>query len=259
MFDSPNAELGKLVRNSARHSNRNNLANNNNNNQQYQQQLAAATRNLYNRQQPMQFAPTHNNRRQYGNGADYGSGYGPALNMMGARNGYGSGSNSDANNDDEDSQAFGPSNSYNNDANSNNDDDGEGSGAEGGSRPMNLNQAASGYPGMGQNDYGSADGAAGAAGFNFGGISGYGPSADGADFGPSSGDGFSNAEGRRHKSASSLSGSARNYGAGDSDLAGALQYGPNSAINGGAGGDSDDEGRAGYAPENQNDNDNDDE
>lgn len=236
------AELGKLVRNSAKHNNRNN---NIENNQQYQQQLAAATRNLYNRQQPMQYAPTHN-RRQYGISTAQLNGYGPMMGAANARGGYNS--NNDAN-DDEDSNAFGPN--YNSNSNNNNDDDGEGSGAEGGSQPLNLNQAASGYPAMGQNDYGAND--ASGAGFNFGGVSGYGPSAEGSEFGPS-GDGFSG-EGRRHKSASSLSGS-RNYGR-DDELAGALQYGPNSAIN--AGGDGDEDSRAGYAPEGQNDNDNDDE
>lgn len=172
--------------------------------------------------------------------------------MMGATNARGAGgytmnNNNDAN-DDEGSNAYGPNFNSNSNSNNNDDDDGEGSSAEGGAQPIGLNQAASGYPGMGQ-----SDDASGAAGFNFGGISGYGPSADGAEFGPS-GDAFSG-DGRRHKSASSPSGS-RGYGS-DDELAGALQYGPNSAIN--AGGDGEEDSRSGYAPEGQNDNDNDDE
>ena len=223
-----NAELGKLVRNSAK--SRNDQAN-----QLYrhsQNQQLAATRNLYNRQQPMQYAPT--NRRQYGS-SDGLSGYNPSSLGMGAS----SSRDSNANNDDDDAANFGPNfNEGENDGESNADSDGQ---------PMNLNQAASGYPSQGDISEGAGNG----AGFSFGGADGYGPSSsEGAEFGPSSGFG---GDGRRAKSASTLMGS-RNYGS-DED-AGAPRYGPNSAINSGAG--DDDEGRAGYAPDGQND-DNDDE
>lgn len=142
--------------------------------------------------------------------------------------------NSDA--DDDESSNFGPNFDS---SNSNNNDDGEGSSANQDGPTMNLNQAASGYPAQG--DYSDVG-----AGF------GFGPSAgEGADFDGAS-EGFGG-EGRRAKSASSPMG-ARGYG-GEED-AGAPLYGPNSAVNSGDGGD--DEGRAGYAPEGQND-DNDDE
>lgn len=195
-----------------------------------QQQLATATRNLYNRQQPLQYAPTQNNRRQFGSSGDL-----SAYSGLGA-----AASNGQANNDEDDdeggSSKFGGQNfGANFDGN---DNEGEG-GAQADGQPMNLNQAASGYPGQG--DYSES------VGFNFGGAGGYGPSsADGSDFGPS--EGF---DGSRAKSASSLLGS-RNIG---DDDAGASQYGPNSAVNSG---DSDDDGRSGYAPEG-NDNENDDE
>lgn len=221
------SELGKLVRNSAKAQN---IQNRN------QQQLAAATRNLYNRQQPMQFDQSQAQfRRNYGN-SDQLNGYNP---VMGASNGRGQSSNSDA--DDDEGSSFGPGFGSNFDSK---DDDGEGSSANNDGQPMNLNQAASGYPNQG--DYNNDNGAT----YSFGG-SGFGAPMDGAEFGPS--DGFGG-EGRRSKSGSSPMG-ARNYGSADDD-GGALQFGPNSAIN--SGGDGDDEGRSGYAPEG-NDNENDDE
>ena len=121
------------------------------------------------------------------------------------------------------------------------DNDGEANAnADADGQPMNLNQAASGYPS--QNDYNEAG--------NYNPMGGFG-SLDGAEFGPSEG-GFSG-EARRAKSASSLMGS-RNFGSDDD--AGAPQFGPNSAVN--ADGGDDDGGRAGYAPEG-NDNEGDDE
>lgn len=215
-----NAELGKLVRNSARAGRGSNLRNYN------QQQQLSATRNLYNKQHPLQYAPTQHNRRQFGP-SDL-SGYGP----LGAAASNG---RANANNDDDDNEGanFGPNFGANFDGN---DNDGEG-GSQADGSPMNLNQAASGYPGQGDYNEGT--------GFNFGGAGGYG-SADGGDYGS---EGFSG-DGRRAKSASSLMG----RGLGDDD-AGAPQYGPNSAVNSG----DDDEGRSGYAPEASNDNENDDE
>lgn len=215
-----NAELGKLVRNSARHNGRQS-ANVRNYNQQ--QQLAAATKNLYNKQQPLQYAPTQSNRRQYGS-SDL-SGYNPL--GTAATNGQ-----ANANNDDDENEGGNFGANFDG-----GDNDGEGNQADG--QPMNLNQAASGYPGQG--DYSEG------AGFNFGGAGGYGPSAgEGSDFGPSEGFG---GDGRRAKAASSM------RGVGDDD-AGAPLYGPNSAVNSG---DNDDEGRAGYAPEASNDGNDDDE
>lgn len=169
---------------------------------------------------------------------------------MGAAS-HGRGSNSDANDDDDDSNessnAFGPN--FGSSFNSNNDGEGEGSSANGDGQPMNLNQAASGYPAQG--DYNNDAGVS----FGFGGSSGYGPSmGEGSEFGPS--DGFSG-ESRRAKSASSPMG-ARNYGS-DDDGALALQYGPNSAVNSGERDVDGDDGRAGYSPDGQGDNDNDDE
>lgn len=225
-----------MVRNSAK-SNAGRNANMRNYNQQ-QQQFAAATRNLYNKQQPLQFAPTQSNRRQYGGNSNDFSGYSP----LGA-----AASNGQANNDEDDDGEGGSSSGGDKFGGANfganfdsNDNDGEG-GSQADGQPMNLNQAASGYPGQG--DYNE--------GFNFGGANGYGPSSGeaGADFGL--GEGFGGGDGRRAKSASSLMGS-RNMG-GDDD-AGAPQFGPNSAVNS----EGDDEGRSGYAPEG-NDNDNDDE
>jgi hypothetical protein len=219
-----NAELGKLMRNSAK-SNAGRNSNLRNYNQQQQQQLAAATRNLYNKQQQLQYAPSQNNRRQYGSN-DF-SGYSP----LGA-----AASNGQANNDDDDNEGgnFGGNSNFGSNFDSN-DNDGEG-GSQADGQPMNLNQAASGYPGQG--DYNE--------GFNFGGAAGYGPSSAeaGADFGM--GDGFGAGEGRRAKSASSLMGS-RNVG---DDDAGAPQFGPNSAVNSG---DGDDEGRSGYSPDGNDD------
>lgn len=221
------AELGKLVRNSGRLNAQNSRLN---------QQHAAATRNLYNRQQPLQYAPSHNKRSNSYGSDGFNGGYGAASNGRSNQN----------NADDEDGDSSSPFNGANFGSSFDNGNDGEneGSNNEGG-QAMNLNQAASGYPGQGDynNDAGVGNG------FGFGGSSGYGPSSnDGADFGPSEFGG----EGRRAKSASSPMG-ARGYGS-DED-AGAPLYGPNSAVNG----DNDDEGRAGYSPDGGNDNENDDE
>lgn len=222
------AELGKLVRNSAKVQAQQNLNNRNQNGQH----LTAATRNLYNRQQPLQYDQSQfRQQRNYGS-ADNLNGFGP---VMGAAS-SGRGSNSDASDDDEGS-SLGPNFGSNFDSN---DNDGEGSGANNDGPTMNLNQAASGYPAQG--DYNNDAG----LGFGFGGgNSGY-SSAD-AEFGPS--ESFGN-EGRRAKSASSPMG-ARGFG-GEED-AGAPQFGPNSAVNSER--DGDDEGRAGYAPEGNDDND----
>lgn len=224
-----NAELGKLMRNNGESNSRNGHSGAQLralHNQQQQQQLAAATRNLYNKQQPLQYAPTHNNRRQFSMGqSDELAGYNPLAGA--ASNGRGS---SQADDDDEEggSRGFGPNFGANFDGESN---DGEGSQADGGNpAPLNLNSAASGYP---SGDYNEQAGLAG--------LDGY----DGADFGPSN-----SYDGRRAKSASSLLG----RGAGDED-AGAPQFGPNSAINAG---EADDEGRAGYAPDSSNDGEGDD-
>lgn len=208
------AELGKLMRNSAKARAQH---------QHNPHHSAAATRNLYNRQQPLQYAQTHQ-RRNYGS-ADL-SGYNP---VMGAAS-NGRGSNSDAN--DDDSSSFGPNFDTNED---------EGSNSDGGNEDVRLNQAASGYPAQG--DYNND------AGFGFGGASGYGPSmTEGSEFGPSDSYG---GDGRRAKSASSPMNS-RNYGLDDD--AGAPQYGPNSAINSGER-DVDDDGRSGYGPDSNDDND----
>lgn len=215
-------QLGKLMRNSAKIGR--NLHSHNYN--QQQQQLAA-TRNLFNKQQPLQYAPTHHTRRQFGS-SDL-NGYSP----MGtaASNGQ-----FNANNDDDDNEGgnYGPNFGANFDSS---DNDGEG-GAQADRQSMNLNQAASGYPGQGYYNEGS--------GFNFGGLSGYGGSADGNDY---ANDGLGG-DGRHAKSASSPMG----RGLGDDD-AGAPQYGPNSAVNSG----DEDDGRSAYAPEASNDNENDDE
>lgn len=206
------------------------------NSQHYQQQrnqpqqLAAATRNLYNRQQPLQhdqsqYRPQRNN---YGGSGDTLSGL---YQTMGAA----STGRGEAN--DEDDSGMGPNfgAGANFDA-GDNENESEGSGPS-----MNLNQAASGYPAQG--DYNNEPSL---GNFGFGPGNGY-SSAD-AEFGPSE---FGN-EGRRSKSASSPLGSR---GFGVDDDAGAPQYGPNSAINAG---DADDD-RAGYSPDSQADNDNDDE
>lgn len=223
------ADLGKLIRGSGRvnaqHQNQHRLNH---------QQQAAATRNLYNKQQPLQYAPSHNSRRNYGQ-ADSFSGYAPS--------GAASNQNSDA--DDDDNNSNFPNFGSNYDNSNNNDGEGEGSAANGDGPALNLNQAASGYSSQG--DYNNNPSAG--LGFSFDGASGYGPSSDGSEFGPT--DGFSG-EGRRAKSASSPMG-ARGFSLDDD--AGAPQYGPNSAVNG----DGDDEGRSGYAPEGNADNDNDDE
>lgn len=241
------SELGKLVRNSAKlQASQNHYGPNSH---------MAATRNLYNRQQPMQYAPSYNKRSNLGYGsADALAGFGSSP-YLGASS-SGRGRNSEANDDDEgDSSNFGPNFNSNLDGESNNndgDEDGERSNANGEGQPMNLNSAASGYPGQG--DYNNDAGFG--AGFGFGGgSSNYGPmGGEGSDaFGPS--DSYEG-DGRRAKSASSLMGS-RNFGSEDDGL-GALQYGPNSAINSGER-DPDDEGRAGYSPEGQGDGDNDDE
>ena len=215
------SELGKLVRNSAKAQAHQNGQFRN------QQQLAAATRNLYNKQQPLQFDQSQfRQQRNYGAEANN---FGP---VMGAASNGRQNLNSEGSDDDEGS-SMGPGFGSNLDGNDN-DNDGEGANSDG--PTMNLNQAASGYPAQG--DYNND------AGLGFG----FGAGAE-AEFGPSEFGG----DGRRAKSASSLTGS-RNFG-GEED-AGAPQYGPNSAIN--AGGGDDDEGRAGYAPEGA-DNDGDDE
>lgn len=162
---------------------------------------------------------------------------------MGASHGRQSSSNSDQNDDDEGSssgpsfgQGFGSSFDSAN-SNNNGDSDGEGAGNEN-AQPMNLNQAASGYPG----DYSEAG--AGLAGYGQGGFS------EGSDFGPSEEFGL---DGRRAKSASSPLGSR---GFGSEEDSGAPQYGPNSAVN--SGGD-DDEGRSAFASEGNNESNDDDE
>lgn len=140
----------------------------------------------------------------------------------------GRGSNSESGDDDDGSSSLGPNFESNFDGA---DNDGEGNQANHDGSNMNLNQAASGYPAQG--DY-SGDAV---IGLGFGG-SGY-TSAD-AEFGPNENFG---SDGRRSKSASSPRGFE--------DDAGASQYGPNSAIN--SGGDDDD--RASYNPESDNEND----
>lgn len=201
----------------------------------------------------MQFAPSYNKRSNFGYSPEALSGYGSSP-VMGASS-HGRGRNSDNDDDDGDSSNFGPNFKSNFDGESSNDGDGDGDGssANGDGQPMNLNQAASGYPNQG--DYNNDAGFGAGFGFN-GGASGFSPMGGeaGEAFGPS--DGYEG-DGRRAKSASSLMGS-RNYGSDDDAIGGALQYGPNSAINSGER-DSDDEARSGYAPEGQGDNENDDE
>jgi len=180
----------------------------------------------------MQFAPTQH-RRQY-NQAELGAGYAP-LSGAASHGRPHAAANSD---EDEDERAAGANFGANFGPNFEGaaDADGEAGPAEGGaSAPVNLNQAASGYPA------------------EFGELAGYGPAGgEGAEFGPS----FGMGEGRRAKAASSLMGARGGYAA-EGDDAGAPLYGPNSAINAG---DNDDEGRSGYAPEASGDNsDNDDE
>lgn len=224
------SELGKLVRNSAKMQNQNRY-------NQQAQQLAAASRNLHNRHQPLQYAPSHHRQRGYSAGSDSNlNDFG--AHVMGASAATDRGSNVNNDDDDDESASYGPGMGANFDGG----DDVEGSRVNGGGegQAYNLDKAASGYPG--QSDYNEGAG----AGFGFGGASGYGPSSgEGSEFGPSEGFG---GEGRRVKSASSPMGS-RGYGSDDD--AGAPQYGPNSAIN--SGGNEDDEGRAAYAPEGSND------
>lgn len=251
-----NSELGKLVRGSSNGRGGRNSFSAGAQHHQPQHNIAA-TRNLYNRQQPLQHAQTHNYRQSsYGRGdssdadgddSSLGAGgYNPAAQLMGAASHGRSGSNAD--NDDDDGANFGPNFDSNVDS-----DEGQANGGDG--SPMNLNQAASGYPGQGNEGYGVGDGsAAGFGGSGFGGSSSYGPSSfEGSEFGP---EGFSSGEGRRAKSASSLMGMS-NYGTGRDEDAGAPQYGPNSAIH--AGGDGDDDARSNYAPEASQNDDNDDE
>lgn len=195
------------------------------------QQHAAATRNLYNRQQPLQYDQSQFRQQRNFGSADNLNGYGPV--MGSASNGRGS--NSEVNDDEDGGSSLGPNFGANFDS-ADNDGDGEGSGAN--NDGPSLNQAASGYPAQG--DYNND-----ALGFGFGGDS-Y--TSANAEFGPS--DSFGN-EGRRSKSASSPLG-LRGFG-GEED-AGAPQYGPNSAVN--SGGDDDD--RASLSPDGQ-ENDNDDE
>lgn len=190
----------------------------------------------------MQFAPSYNKRsNSFGSQSDL-NGYQPA---MGASHGRQMNANSDQNDDDEGSssgpsfgQGFGSSFDSAN-SNNNADSDGEGSSNDN-AQPMNLNQAASGYPGQG--DYNEAGA----------GLSGYGQSGfnEGSDFGPSEDFGL---DGRRAKSASSPLGSR---GFGSDEDSGASQYGPNSAVN--SGGD-DDEGRSAFASEGNGESNDDDE
>lgn len=210
------AELGKLVRSSAKaHAQRN------------QQQHSAATRNLYNRQQPLQYDQSqYRQSRNYGSSGDSLNGFGP---VMGAAS-NGRGASSEANDDDEGSSSLGPNFGANFD-NNDNENDGEGSSANNEGQAMNLNQAASGYPAQDYN--------------NDAGLFGFGPgySTPDAEFSPN--ENYAG-EGKRAKSASSHTRGL----AGDED-AGAPQYGPNSAVNG----DKDDDERSSYAPEGENDND----
>lgn len=240
-YDSDsNSELGKLVRNSAKAqpSQLHRKSYDNLHQRGANQQLAAATRNLYNRQQPLQHDQSQfRQQRNYAGSGDSLSGLYQPVGMGSASNGRGS--RSEANDDDDGASSMGANFGANFDGGDNDD---EGNSANNDGSNMNLNQAASGYPGQG-GDYSNNDAA---LGFRFDG-NGY-SSAD-SDFGPS--EGLGNEE-RRSKSASSPF-SSRGF-SGEED-AGAPQYGPNSAINAG---DSDDE-RAGYAPEGQADNDNDDE
>lgn len=156
------------------------------------------------------------------------NGFGP---VMGASS-NGRGASSEARDDDDEGSSLGPN--FNGNFDSNNDEnDGEGSSANNEGAPMNLNQAASGYPAQDYN--------------NDAGLFGFGPgySTPDAEFSPN--ENFGN-EGRRAKSASSQAG-LRGL-AGEED-AGAPQFGPNSAVNG----DRDDDDRSSYAPEGENDND----
>lgn len=199
----------------------------------------------------MQLAPSYNQKRSSSGEAGL-SGYGMGSPFMGASASNGRGRNSEvsSNNDDDDdreSANFGPQfnapsfdgESSNAGPSSNADDDGEGG------QPMNLNQAASGYPNQG--DYNNDAGFG--AGFGFGGPSsgGFGAANDdgeGSSLGPSS-DSYEG-DGRRAKSASSPSGS-RNFGNLDDEASsggGATKYGPNSAVNSER--DPDDEGSAAY-------------
>lgn len=235
-----NSELGKLVRNSAKAQPSQHQQSYNNYHRGVNQQLTAATRNLYNRQQPLQQDQSQfRQQRNFAGSGDSLSGLYQPVGLGSASNGRGS--RSEANDDDDGVSSMGPNFGANFDGGENDD---EGNSANNDGSNMNLNQAASGYPGQG--DYNNNNNNDAGLGFRFDG-NGY-SSAD-SDFGPS--EGFGNEE-RRSKSASSPL-SSRGFG-GDED-AGAPQYGPNSAINAG---DSDDE-RAGYAPEGQADNENDDE
>lgn len=200
------------------------------NNLHRNQQHAAATRNLYNRQQPLQFDQSQPRQQRNFGSLDNLNGYGPV--MGSASNGRGS------NSDDEDgASSLGPNFGANFDS-ADNDGDGDGEGSAN-NDVSNLNQAASGYPAQG--DYNN-DG----LGFGFGGADSF--TSPNAEFGQN--ENFGN-EGRRSKSASSPLGSR---GFGVEDDAGAPQFGPNSAVN--SGGDDDD--RSSYTAEGA-DNDNDDE
>lgn len=214
-----------MVRNSAKiQAQQNNLHRN--------QQHAAATRNLYNRQQPLQFDQSQpRQQRNYGS-FDNLNGYGPV--MGSASNGRGS--NSEVNDDEDGASSLGPNFGANFES-ADNDGDGEGRNANNG--VSNLNQAASGYP---TQDVYNNDG----LGFGFG--AGDSFTSANAEFAPN--ENFGN-EGRRSKSASSPLGSR---GFGVEDDAGAPQFGPNSAVNS----DGDDDDRSSYTAEGA-DNDNDDE
>lgn len=182
------------------------------------QQMNSATRNLYNRQQPLQYAPTHNQGQNYGP-TDGMSGYGPMMGASGRSN-----ANNEDRDDDDGPSSFGPSGGFGPSSFGPSGDDDEGNRADG--QPMNLNQAASGYPGhnMGNQGYGNDQSNLGA---------GFGPydnSGEGAEYAGLH-NGFAS-QSRRSKAASSPM-SARNnkeYDGNDDD-APASRYGPNSASN----------------------------
>lgn len=179
-----------------------------------------ASRQLYNRQQPLQYAPSYNKRSSnYGPtdglaGYGFGSGASSAISRSGRAN-----NNNDEDDDDDTSSNFGPSNSFES------NEDAQNAGADG--SPMNLNQAASGgYPSQGNyNSDNSNDN------------SGFGPSGfDGSEFGPSSDEFGSGENSGRLRQAGSSSASMRNHfgaGSNDEDAAGIPAYnpGPNSAVN----------------------------
>lgn len=168
-----------------------------------------ASRNLYNRHQPLQYAPSYNKRSS--------SNYGPTDGLAG----YGfnpAGPSSRSNSDDDDDDGSAPMN-FNANSFDSNDDGGRNADADGESQPLNLNQAASGYPLQGDYNENSNDNA------------GFGPAGfDGSEFGPSEEMGGS---GRLRQAGSSSAGLRNQFGANNDDDAGIPAYnpGPNSAVN----------------------------